>query len=88
MVQRCSSLQAAQCLGRKQLPALVRTVRVMLSSGGVSFTDLHDPTHTVTAAVSTMFRFAGTVITAGASATTARHRCDRGQGSFSGLEAS
>lgn len=56
------------------LQSFVRTVRVMLSSGGVSLTDLQEPTHTVTAAVKTMFKLAGTVITAGATATTARHR--------------
>ena len=60
----------------------------MLSSGGVSFTDLQDPTHTVTAAVTTMFQFAGTGITAGATATSAKHKCDKGHGNFSGLDAS
>jgi len=79
-------------LGHKALqlavPGRVRTVRVMLSSGGVSLTDLCEPTHTVTAAVNTMFRFAGTVISDGATATSARQRCDNGQGSLSVLAAS
>ncbi len=79
-------------LGHKALqlagPDRVRTVRVMLSSGGVSLTDLCEPTHTVTAAVNTMFRFAGTVIREGATATSARQRCDNGQGSLSVLAAS
>ena len=79
-------------LGQKALqpavPGRVRTVRVMLSSGGVSLTDLCEPTHTVIAAVNTMFKFAGTVIKDGATATAARQRCDKGQGSLSVLAAS
>lgn len=75
-------LYAAGTLSRvlKHLAAPIPTERVMLSSGGVSLTDLRDPTQTVTAAVNKMFRFAGTVITAGATATNARHKCDQGHG--------
>lgn len=62
-----------------------RTVRVMLSSGGVSFTDRLDPTHTAMAAVSTMFRFGGTVITAGVTAINAKSKWDKGQGKCSAL---
>lgn len=61
------------------------TVRVMLSSGGALFTDLKEPTHTVTAAVRIMLKLAGTLITAGATATTVSSRCDHGQGSFSAV---
>lgn len=56
---------------------------VMLSSGGVLLTDLHDPTHTVTAAVSMMLMLAGTLISTGATATIAKIKCENGQGSFS-----
>ena len=62
---------------------MVHTVRVMLSSGGVLLTDLKDPTHTVTAAVKIMLKLAGTVITAGATATRTSNKCDQGHGSFS-----
>ena len=69
----------------RRLAAAGRTFLVMASGGGSGFTDLQQPTNTVSTAVKTMFALIGTGISSGATASSAKAACAAGAASSGAL---